>query len=241
MVVLGASKSFFIFAILSFFWCPRVSASFFSEEVKPVLQQATDETSLALWLGGAASVLILQPQDHGIQERWGQHRLMPEWQTNIGDRYISYGGNVGIALIQLAWDRPHGVNHARALIYTTGITQAIKVTVHQQRPDNSDAYAFPSGHTSSAFATATSLSYAYGWKAGVPSFAMATFTGLSRISADKHWASDVVAGAFLGVIWGRATVLDNSKESSSLGRLQFKDFFPSFEEGLLALNFMREF
>lgn len=76
----------------------------------------------------------------------------------------------------------------------------------------------PSGHTSAAFATAGAL--AVEWRASWPGsarlavpllYAGAGLVGLSRIYNDKHWASDVVAGAALGTLsgsvvarWGRA-------------------------------------
>jgi hypothetical protein len=50
----------------------------------------------------------------------------------------------------------------------------------------------------------------YGWKWGVPAYALAATMGYSRIVRDKHYLSDVVAGATLGYIVGRTTVRVNS-------------------------------
>ena len=58
---------------------------------------------------------------------------------------------------------------------------------------------FPSGHTSSAFATATSLSLAYPkWYVIVPSFLWAGAVGYSRMELGVHYPSDVIAGAIIG-------------------------------------------
>ena len=58
---------------------------------------------------------------------------------------------------------------------------------------------FPSGHTSSAFATATSLSLAYPeWYVIVPSFAYAGTVAYSRMHLGVHYPSDVAAGALIG-------------------------------------------
>ena len=58
---------------------------------------------------------------------------------------------------------------------------------------------FPSGHTSSAFATATSLSLAYPkWYIIVPSYAWAGTVGYSRMHLGVHYPSDVLAGALIG-------------------------------------------
>jgi membrane-associated phospholipid phosphatase len=65
--------------------------------------------------------------------------------------------------------------------------------------------AFPSGHTAAAFATATVLARHTDrtWlRAGL--YGAAALTGWSRMNDDKHWLSDVAAGAALGVLAGRA-------------------------------------
>lgn len=62
-----------------------------------------------------------------------------------------------------------------------------------------DSYSMPSGHTSSAFATATSLSLAFPkWYVIAPSFIWASSVGYSRMHLGVHYPSDVVAGALVG-------------------------------------------
>ena len=91
----------------------------------------------------------------------------------------------------------------------------MKYSFGRQRPGNSASYqSFPSGHTAVAFATATNLSYSYGWRAAAVSFPIALFVGASRLADDMHWGSDVVAGAFIGFIIARAC-----SESESPGQL----------------------
>lgn len=233
-----ASLNIAVIVFLVFFTSHgHASDSFIDEQVTPVLDRATDGVSVYLWAAGAASVLLVQNYDQQIQEDWGSHQIMPYSQSQLGDRYVSYGGNIAIALLQLWLDRENGYNHARGLIYTTIVTQGLKVSVQQERPDKSDRYAFPSGHTSSAFATATSLSYAYGWKAGVPAFAMAAFTGLSRIADNKHWASNIVAGGFLGVIWGRSSFFEKNLASEK----HVSVLYPSYEDGFFSMNYSLKF
>jgi membrane-associated phospholipid phosphatase len=61
------------------------------------------------------------------------------------------------------------------------------------------SYAMPSGHTSTAFATATSLSLAYPkWYVVAPSFIWAGTIGYSRMHLGVHYPSDVVVGALVG-------------------------------------------
>lgn len=82
---------------------------------------------------------------------------------------------------------------------TAGITWVLKVGVGRLRPDRRDHRSFPSGHTSSAFAWATFVWQRYGWKWGIPAEAAAAFVGLSRIQDDRHYLTDVLAGALIGI------------------------------------------
>lgn len=89
------------------------------------------------------------------------------------------------------------------------ITTALKHTIKRSRPfetypdidqaASSLGKSFPSGHTSLAFATATSLSLAYPkWYVIAPSFAWAATVGYSRMHLGVHYPSDVFAGAIIG-------------------------------------------
>jgi membrane-associated phospholipid phosphatase len=68
--------------------------------------------------------------------------------------------------------------------------------------------AFPSGHTAVAFAAATVFAMEYSDKPLVPiiAYTSASLIGLSRITENKHWATDVVVGAMLGYLSGRQVV-----------------------------------
>jgi membrane-associated phospholipid phosphatase len=98
-----------------------------------------------------------------------------------------------------------------AAIVNFSYTEVLKVTVRRERPDGSDNKSFPSGHTSNAFALAAVAERHYGWKVGVPGYLLAGLVGASRVEQDRHWLSDVVAGATLGYIVGRTVVRVNSR------------------------------
>jgi len=98
-----------------------------------------------------------------------------------------------------------------AAIVNFGYSEALKVAVGRERPNGEDNKSFPSGHTSNAFALAAVAERHYGWKIGVPAYLLAGVVGASRIQQDKHYLSDVVAGATLGYIVGRTVVRVNNR------------------------------
>jgi hypothetical protein len=86
-------------------------------------------------------------------------------------------------------------------VFTNATVFSIKKLTHQQRPDGTSA-SFPSGHTAQAFASAEFMRQEYKdispWYA-VAGYAAATATGILRMYNNKHWLSDVVAGAGIGM------------------------------------------
>jgi len=79
-----------------------------------------------------------------------------------------------------------------------GAAEALKQVFPEQRPDGSGNDSFPSGHTATAFAAATSILERRGAGEGIPALALASFVGLARVEADKHHWYDVLAGAAIG-------------------------------------------
>ncbi len=100
------------------------------------------------------------------------------------------------------------------ILVSAFITTALKYTSKRERPFNTypdiekvtsaPGFSFPSGHTSTAFATATSLSMEFPkWYVIAPSFVWASTVGYSRMHLGAHYPSDVVAaGKILGGMWG---------------------------------------
>ena len=102
-----------------------------------------------------------------------------------------------------------GMDLIEATLLADGLTQVIKVSVRRERPIRDDGtrasgYAFPSGHSAGTFAAATVLQQHLGWKWAVPTYTIASYVAMSRLVDDRHWASDVTAGAALGIIVGRS-------------------------------------
>jgi membrane-associated phospholipid phosphatase len=98
-----------------------------------------------------------------------------------------------------------GFDLVRALIVSQVLTQGIKLVAQRDRPTG-ECCAFPSGHASATFATASVLERHLGYRAAWPTFVVATYVGASRLHDNRHQLSDVVFGAALGVATGWTVV-----------------------------------
>ena len=93
------------------------------------------------------------------------------------------------------------------MVMMAGVVYGLKHITHQQRPDNTTNDAFPSGHTATAFAGAELLYREYKHRSpwyGVAGYGVAATTGIYRVYNNRHWLTDVVAGAGIGIISVRA-------------------------------------
>jgi membrane-associated phospholipid phosphatase len=104
----------------------------------------------------------------------------------------------GLLIAAVHHDHQGALQLAEAFATTMAVVYILKPTVNRQRPDGG-SQSFPSGHAASAFAGAAFLQRRYGWSYGIPACAAAAFVGYSRVEAKRHYTSDVVAGAALGI------------------------------------------
>jgi membrane-associated phospholipid phosphatase len=99
-----------------------------------------------------------------------------------------------------------GSDLIRAQVMAEILTIGIKEGTRRARPEGS-GFSFPSGHTATAFASATVIQQHYGWKFGVPAYAVAAYVGASRVEMRKHYLSDVAFGAAMGIMAGRTVTI----------------------------------
>lgn len=145
-----------------------------------------------------------------------------ERNTNLDKTMVNISKSVtpivlGAPIVAFAtgalWNQPttkkKGIYLAQSLLVATVFSASLKYSIRKDRPYvtypdierlfHSDSPTFPSGHTTKAFSTATSLSIAFPkWYIIAPSFIWAGAVGYSRMHLGVHYPSDVLAGAILG-------------------------------------------
>ena len=136
-------------------------------------------------------------------------QLLTDFKTGIDD-YSQYFGpalTVGLKLggYEGRSDWPRLLASA-GMSYgiMAALVNGIKYTAKEMRPDGSQANSWPSGHTATAFVGATLLHKEYGltrspWFS-VAGYGVATATGVMRILNNRHWISDIMSGAGIGIM-----------------------------------------
>jgi membrane-associated phospholipid phosphatase len=170
-------------------------------------------TSLIILGTGATVALAVHPQDREVSRSFAaadslERALEPG--NGIGDGYLQVAAAAGTWVLGRATRHPRlaatGVDLIEAQLLNGVFTQGLKYAVSRDRPDGG-RYSFPSGHTSATFVTATVIQHRYGWKAGIPAYAVGAYVAAARLGERQHYLSDVVFGAALGTVVGRAVAL----------------------------------
>jgi membrane-associated phospholipid phosphatase len=141
-----------------------------------------------------------------VREERNEH--IPNFHTHVDDymQFIPLAAVYALKLTGLKSE--HGILPMTALVlkselYMAAIVFPMKKLSSVQRPDGSNYSSFPSGHTAQAFAMATVIHLEYGkghpWVSAL-AYTTASSVGLMRIMNNKHWASDVLAGAGVGIL-----------------------------------------
>ena len=136
-------------------------------------------------------------------------QLLTDFKTGIDD-YTQFFGPAMVVGLKLGgyegrsdWPRllaSAGMSYA----IMAGFVNGIKYTAKEMRPDGSTANSWPSGHTATSFVGATLLHKEYGltrspwWS--VAGYGVATATGVMRVLNNRHWISDVMSGAGIGIM-----------------------------------------
>jgi membrane-associated phospholipid phosphatase len=165
---------------------------------------------------GLVGALATHPADDRV-DGWARRSGSTSYTTSgavIGDGWLQAGGAIATYTIGSLTQHPEathvGSDLIRAQLLNGVLTTGIKVVADRSRPSGGP-HSFPSGHTSASFASAAVLADHFGWKVGVPAYATAGFVGFTRLRDDKHWLSDVVFGASIGIIAGKTVTIGHRR------------------------------
>lgn len=144
-----------------------------------------------------------------------RNEYLPKFGTRI-DNYLQFSPiAIAYGLDALGYKSKTDIKNRTAILLKgellmTGAVFGLKKLTHQLRPDKSGNNSFPSGHTAQAFAAATFLSEEYKskftWMPYV-AYGIASSVGVLRMANNKHYISDVLVGAGLGILSMKASYL----------------------------------
>jgi hypothetical protein len=176
--------------------------------------------NLMLTAIGAALAASVHPVDATVNAHLRGHQSTAEPifapGKYVGHTAVQVGASLAVYAVGRAEHR-HKASHfgmdlLRAQLVTSVLTTGLKYAVQRERPDGSNSHSFPSGHASITFATATVIERHLGWRSSALAYTVASYVAASRLHDNRHYLSDVVAGAAVGAIGGR-TITEHGRNT----------------------------
>ncbi|GAB3308457.1 hypothetical protein GCM10027511_20360 [Hymenobacter humi] len=177
---------------------------------RPIWQSKVVRATIvpALLIGYGASTI----HGHGLYSSYDAkrdiRRAFGTYRTHVDD-YLQWSPYFEVAGVLLAGveSRDDRLNLALVVLKSEAVMFStvflVKTLTHVQRPDSSDHMSFPSGHTAQAFMAASIVHTEFRDKSpwyGIGAYTLATSVAAFRMINNKHWESDVVAGAGVGIL-----------------------------------------
>ena len=169
---------------------------------------------------GAATALGTHLEDDYVQEHIvGEEAVNKAFSLGqwVGSSYVQIGSAVGLWAVGRYVFAPIGneprtnkyseigFDLIRAQIVSQTITHGMKYSFRRDRPTG-ECCSFPSGHAASAFAAASVLERHLGYRGSWPAMVGATYVATSRLVDNRHFLSDVMMGAAVGMASGWTVV-----------------------------------
>lgn len=155
--------------------------------------------------------LLVVDEDHWVNRysiRAERNEDIPYFKHHVDD-YLQYAPAAAVYILNACGVKGKNdmINRSMLLLKSellmTSIVLPLKNISHTLRPDSSNYRSFPSGHTAQAFTAATFLHKEFGHKSiwySIGGYTVATAIGLLRMANNKHWLSDVLVGAGIGIL-----------------------------------------
>jgi PAP2 superfamily len=179
----------------------------------------------AFWAGfGGGLALAVHPIDDNVTDTLVNSttaRDFFKFGRIMGSFPMLFGSAVTTYVVGRTTDKPRvshvGMDLIESIAVSEAMVQPLKYITQRERPDHSSKNSFPSGHAADTFAFATALERHLGWKGAVPAYVFASYVAVSRVSTNRHWLSDAVFGASVGIIAGRTVTRHGRKFPVSIG------------------------
>ena len=179
----------------------------------------------------AAVGFALMPADHAtrdaVVERWDNDGINCRVDDYV--QYLPVATQVAMVLGGMEGRSKNRWNalvaDAMAAAMMAAVVNGMKYGIDRDRP-NGGSGSFPSGHTATAFMGATLLAHEYGHRSvwiPIAGYTVATGVGMMRVLNNKHYLSDVVVGAAIGILtaelgyWASDAIFNNRKTYKAKG------------------------
>lgn len=189
--------------------CNGTSSESFVSGTLHGIVRVPDKGSLAILGVGAAGALAAHPADRSVTDAFREEPgLRPVFKPGATLGGMPFEVGAAAALMAVGQSTKHpclaslGSELLQAQLVGAAWTIGVKQLTRRDRPEGT-GYSFPSGHAATAFASATVLQHRFGWRAGIPAYAVASYVAASRVDMQRHYLSDVIFGAAVGMVAGR--------------------------------------
>lgn len=193
---------------------PKMDFAFFKSKTNPDVKEykfMDDLTFVGVPLFVAGWAIKSDKAMFRVNNKQGKKntQLLTDFKTRIDD-YTQFFGPAMVVGLKLGgvegrsdWPRLMASSLTSYAIMA-GFVNGIKYTAKELRPDGSTRNSWPSGHTATSFVGATILHKEYGltrspWYS-IAGYGVATATGVMRVLNNRHWVSDVMSGAGIGIV-----------------------------------------
>ena len=175
------------------------------------VRNVSDPVQVVPEAAGLAALPLLLMSDKTSSPEFIEDDTLTRGNTTTGTTVMTAMAASSVAVGGIAWaagDDAELLEVCAESFAVTGIlTESLKVLVHRQRPTSSAHDSFPSGHTSLAFSAAAFLGRAldeagdeWYYSLGYTAYLPASYVALTRVEGGRHYMSDAVAGAVLGML-----------------------------------------
>lgn len=233
--------SFFIAIFL--LQCSPSFAGFWKDAGNDFISPVTTDAKYVFYGGSLITILFTFDP---IEDKWG-HKIQADTIEDKPLGRTSIYGDLAGQMIPNAiyaatawslgkWSDNQGYNAkavhmVKSTLYAALFTSILKYTIREPRPNSNNREAFPSGHTTTAFAFASVVATEHEWYWAVPAYTLASFTAFSRINDNAHQFHDVIAGAVIGTSYGLSIYYMDKKKESFIT----KTFVMPYDDGLIAM------